>query len=314
MKFTLSWLKNHLDTGAGICTLAARLTMLGLEVEGVHDRARDLAPFTVAYVKESKPHPNADKLRVCIVETSSGTHQVVCGAPNARTGMKGVFAPVGSYIPGTDLDLKKGTIRGVDSNGMLVSMREMGLSDEHEGIIELPDDAPVGEPFARLLGLDDPVIDINVTADRPDCLGIHGVARDLAAAGLGRLLPFDAKDLPGSFDSPIRWRRDLPADQQHLCPYVVGRYFRGVKNGPSPKWLQDKLLAIGLRPISALVDITNYVTYDLGRPLHVFDAKKLSGDLTMRLARPGEFIPALDSKIYELEASMVIIADKTAPQ
>ena len=313
MKFTFSWLKNHLDTDADVDSIAKRLTMLGLEVEDVADRAKDLAPFTVAYVKEAKPHPNADKLRVCIVETSSGTHQVVCGAPNARTGMKGVFAPVGSYIPGTNLDLKKGTIRGVDSNGMLVSMREMGLSDEHEGIIELPDDAPVGEPFARLLGLDDPVIDINVTADRPDCLGIHGVARDLAAAGMGRLLPFDAKAVAGSFDSPIKWRRDLPANQQHLCPYVVGRYFRGVKNGPSPKWLQDKLLAIGLRPISALVDITNYVTYDLGRPLHVFDAKKLAGDLTMRLARPGEFIQALDGKIYELEDSMVIIADKTAP-
>lgn len=314
MKFTLSWLKNHLDTAADIDTLSKRLTMLGLEVEDVHDRAKDLAPFTVGYVKEAKPHPNADKLRVCLVETSSGTHQVVCGAPNARTGMKGVFAPVGSYIPGTNLDLKKGTIRGVDSNGMLVSMREMGLSDEHEGIIELPDDAPVGASFAQLLGLDDPVIDINVTADRPDCLGVHGVARDLAAAGVGRLRAPDLSPVPGGFDSPIKWLRDLPADQQHLCPYVAGRYFRGVKNGPSPKWLQDKLLAIGLRPISALVDITNYVTYDLSRPLHVFDAKKLSGDLTMRLARPGEFIQALDGKVYELESSMVIIADKTAPQ
>ncbi|HEY7687385.1 MAG TPA: phenylalanine--tRNA ligase subunit beta, partial [Dongiaceae bacterium] len=314
MKFTLSWLKDHLDTGADVDTLAARLTMLGLEVESVADRAKDLAPFTVAYVKEAKPHPNADKLRVCIVETFSGTHQVVCGAPNARTGMKGVFAPVGSHIPGTKLDLKKGNIRGVDSNGMLVSMREMGLSDEHEGIIELPDDAPVGEPFARLLGLDDPVLDMKVTPDRADCLGIHGVARDLAAAGLGRLRAPDLKPVPGSFDSPVKWLRDLPADQQHLCPYVVGRYFRGVKNGPSPKWLQDKLLAIGLRPISALVDITNYVTYDLGRPLHVFDAKKLAGDLTMRLARPGESIAALDGKTYALEDSMVVIADKNGPQ
>jgi phenylalanyl-tRNA synthetase beta chain len=314
MKFTLSWLKNHLDTDADVDSIAKRLTMLGLEVEDVADRAKDLAPFTVAYVKEAKPHPNADKLRVCIVETSSGTHQVVCGAPNARTGMKGVFAPVGSYIPGTNLDLKKGTIRGVDSNGMLVSMREMGLSDEHEGIIELPDDAPVGAPFAQVMGLDDPVIDISVTADRPDCLGVHGVARDLAAASVGNLRAPDLSPVPGSFDSPVKWLRDLPADQQHLCPYVVGRYFRGLKNGPSPKWLQDKLLAIGLRPISALVDITNYVTYDLGRPLHVFDAKKLAGDLTMRLARPGEFIHALDGKVYELESSMVIIADKKEPQ
>jgi phenylalanyl-tRNA synthetase beta chain len=313
MKFTLSWLKNHIDTDADIDMIGARLTMLGLEVEDIADRAKNLAPFTVAYVKEAKPHPNADKLRVCIVETSSGTHQVVCGAPNARTGMKGVFAPVGSHIPGTNLDLKKGVIRGVDSNGMLVSMREMGLSDEHEGIIELPDDAPVGEPFARLLGLGDPVIDINVTADRPDCLGVHGVARDLAAAGIGKLRAPDLSAVAGSFDSPVKWLRDLPGDQQHLCPYVVGRYFRGVKNGPSPNWLQDMLLAIGLRPISALVDITNYVTFDLGRPLHVFDAKRLSGDLTMRLAKPGESIQALDGKTYELEDSMVVIADKTGP-
>jgi phenylalanyl-tRNA synthetase beta chain len=314
MKFTLSWLKKHLDTSADIDALGARLTMLGLEVESITDRAKDLAPFTVGYVKEAKPHPNADKLRVCLVETAAGTHQVVCGAPNARTGMKGVFAPVGSHIPGTNLDLKKGTIRGVDSNGMLVSMREMGLSDEHDGIIELPDDAPVGTPFAKILGLDDPVIDINVTADRPDCLGVHGVARDLAAAGLGRLQAPDLAAVPGTFDSPVKWLRDLPADQQHLCPYVVGRFFRGVKNGPSPKWLQDKLLAIGLRPISALVDITNYVTFDLGRPLHVFDAKRLSGDLTMRLAKPGESIAALDGKTYALDESMVIIADKTGPQ
>jgi phenylalanyl-tRNA synthetase beta chain len=313
MKFTLSWLKNHIDTDADIGTIGARLTMLGLEVEDIVDRAKDLAPFTIAYVKEAKPHPNADKLRICIVETAHGTHQVVCGAPNARTGMKGVFAPVGSHIPGTNLDLKKGTIRGVDSNGMLVSMREMGLSDEHDGIIELADDAPVGEPFARLLGLDDPVIDINVTADRPDCLGVHGVARDLAAAGIGKLRAPDLSAVPGNFDSPVKWLRDLPADQQHLCPYVVGRYFRGVKNGPSPKWLQDKLLAIGLRPISALVDITNYVTFDLGRPLHVFDAKRLSGDLTMRLAKPGESIQALDGKTYQLDNSMVVIADKTGP-
>ncbi|MFM9842423.1 MAG: phenylalanine--tRNA ligase subunit beta [Dongiaceae bacterium] len=313
MKFTLSWLKNHIDTDADIDAIGARLTMLGLEVEDIADRAKDLAPFTVAYVKEAKPHPNADKLRVCIVETSSGTHQVVCGAPNARTGMKGVFAPVGSHIPGTNLDLNKGVIRGVDSNGMLVSMREMGLSDEHDGIIELADDAPVGEPFARLLGLDDPVIDINVTADRPDCLGVHGVARDLAAAGIGKLRALDLSAVAGTFDSPVKWLRDLPADRQHLCPYVVGRYFRGVKNGPSPKWLQDKLLAIGLRPISALVDITNYVTFDLGRPLHVFDAKRLSGDLTMRLAKPGESIQALDGKTYQLDDSMVVIADKTGP-
>jgi phenylalanyl-tRNA synthetase beta chain len=310
MKLTFSWLRDHLDTTADIATIADTLTMLGLEVESIEDRAKALALFTVAYVKEAKKHPNADKLSVCIVETGTETVQVVCGAPNARTGMKGVFAPAGSHIPGTNLDLKKGVIRGVESNGMLVSMREMGLSDEHEGIIELPADAPVGKPFAELLGLDDPVIDVKMTPDRADCLGVHGVARDLAAAGLGRLRAPDFAAIKGSFDSPILWKRDLPHDQQKACPFVAGRYFRKVKNGPSPKWLQDRLTAIGLRPISALVDITNYVTFDLGRPLHVFDAKKLAGDLTMRFAKAGESILALDGRTYMLDESMTVIADK----
>jgi phenylalanyl-tRNA synthetase beta chain len=309
MKFTLSWLKDHLDTQAGVSEIAARLTALGLEVESVDNPAEKLAPFVVAHVVEAKPHPNADRLRVCIVDTGKERLQVVCGAPNAKTGMKGVFAAVGSHIPGTALDLKKGVIRGVESNGMLVSERELGLSDEHEGIIELPDDAPIGESYAKLVGLDDPVIDIAITPDRADCLGVRGVARDLAAAGLGTLRPAQLDPVPGGFTSPIRWRRDLPAGEGHACPMVVGRYFRGVTNGPSPKWLQDRLVAIGLRPISALVDITNYVTFDLGRPLHVFDADKLSGDLTMRFARPGEEILALDGKTYRLDPSMTVIAD-----
>jgi phenylalanyl-tRNA synthetase beta chain len=308
MKFTLSWLKDHLDTTADVAAIADTLTMLGLEVESIEDRAKALAPFTVAYVKEAKKHPNADKLSVCIVDTGRETVQVVCGAPNARTGMKGVFAPVGSHIPGTSLDLKKGVIRGVESNGMLVSMREMGLSDEHEGIIELPDDAPVGAPFANVVGLDDPVIDVKMTPDRADCLGVHGIARDLAAAGLGQLRAPDLAPVKGSFDSPILWKRDLASDPK-ACPFVAGRYFRKVKNGPSPKWLQDRLAAIGLRPISALVDITNYVTFDLCRPLHVFDAKKLAGDLTMRFAKPGEQVLALDGKAYALDESMTVIAD-----
>jgi len=310
MKLTFSWLKDHLDTSADIATVADTLTMLGLEVESIEDRAKALAPFTVAFVKEATKHPNADKLSVCIVETGTETVQVVCGAPNARTGMKGVFAPAGSHIPGTNLDLKKGVIRGVESNGMLVSMREMGLSDEHEGIIELPDDAPVGAPFARLLGLDDPVIDVKMTPDRADCLGVHGIARDLAAAGRGQLRAPNVAAVKGSFDSPILWKRDLPPDQQKACPFVAGRSFRKVKNGASPKWLQDRLTAIGLRPISALVDITNYVTFDLGRPLHVFDAGKLAGDLTMRFAKAGESILALDGKTYTLDESMTVIADK----
>ena len=309
MKLTFSWLKDHLDTSADIATIADALTMLGLEVESIEDRAKALAPFTVAYVKEATKHPNADKLRVCIVDTGTETVQVVCGAPNARTGMKGVFAPAGSHIPGTNLDLKKGVIRGVESNGMLVSMREMGLSDEHEGIIELPDDAPVGRPFAQLLGLDDPVIDVKMTPDRADCLGVHGIARDLAAAGRGRLRAPNIAAVKGSFDSPILWKRDLPADPR-ACPFVAGRYFRNVRNGASPKWLQDRLTAIGLRPISALVDITNYVTFDLGRPLHVFDAKKLAGDLIMRFAKPGETVLALDGKTYTLDETMTVIADK----
>ncbi|MEQ9609036.1 MAG: phenylalanine--tRNA ligase subunit beta, partial [Kiloniellaceae bacterium] len=315
MKFTLNWLKDHLDTTASLKEITDKLSMIGLEVEGVEDRAESLKPFTVAYVKEARPHPNADRLRICIVDTGKGEVQVVCGAPNARTGMKGVFAPVGSYVPGTDLTLKAGKIRGEDSNGMLVSERELGLSDDHEGIIDLPADAPLGAAFAEVAGLNDPVIEIAITPNRGDCLGVRGVARDLAAAGLGTLKPLQAAEpVNGTFDSPIRWRRDLPADRQHACPYVAGRYFRGVKNGPSPKWLQDRLRAIGLRPISALVDVTNYVTFDLGRPLHVFDADKVKGDVVMRLARPGDEILALDGDTYTLDGEMVAIYDDNGPE
>ncbi len=318
MKFTLSWLKRHLETDRPLDEIATTLSMIGLEVESIEDRAKALAPFTVAFVKEARQHPNAERLRVCIVDTGKEEVQVVCGAPNARTGMKGVFAPVGATIPGTDLLLKAGKIRGEASNGMLVSEREMGLSDEHEGIIELPEDAEVGQPFAATMGLDDPVIDLGITPNRGDCLGVHGIARDLAAAGLGRLKApeylGDAAAVPGVFDSPRRWLRDLPEGLGAACPYVAGRSFRKVKNGPSPRWLQDRLQAIGLRPISALVDITNFVTMDLGRPLHVFDAAKLKGDLTMRMAREGEEILALDGKTYALDPEMVIIADEVAPQ
>jgi len=310
MKFTLGWLRQHLASDADAAAIAERLTALGIEVETVADRARDLAPFTVGYVVEAKPHPNADRLRVCIVDTGKEKVQVVCGAPNARTGMKGVFAPAGSRIPGTGLELKKGVIRGVESNGMLCSAREMGLGQDHDGIIELPADAPVGKPFAAVMGLDDPVFDAKVTPDRADCLGVRGIARDLAAAGVGTLKPVDLSPAKGSFESPIRWRRDL-ADEA-ACPYVVGRYFRGLKNGPSPQWLKDRLVAIGLRPISALVDITNFVTFDLNRPLHVFDATKLAGDLVMRMAKPGETILALDGRRYALDPDMTVIADAKA--
>jgi len=314
MKFTLSWLKNHLETDAGAEEIADRLTLLGLEVEGIEDRARDLRPFTVAYVVEAKPHPNADRLKVCQVDTGTEVVQVVCGATNARTGMKGVFAPVGCYIPGTDMTLKAGVIRGETSNGMLVSEREMGLSDEHEGIIELDEAAPLGAPMAQVMGLDDPVIDVAITPNRADCLGVRGIARDLAAAGLGTLKPVDLSPVAGAFESPIKWRRDLPGGLSAACPFVAGRTFRGVKNGPSPAWMQRRLTAIGLRPISALVDITNYVTYDLCRPLHVFDADKLAGDLTMRMAADGEDILALDGETYRLDPTMVVIADDNGPQ
>ena len=315
MKFTFDWLKDHLETEASLDEIVEKLSMLGLEVEGVDNPAESFASFVVGYVTEANQHPNADRLRVCRVETGSGEVQVVCGAPNARTGMYGVFAPVGSYVPGTDLVLKAGKIRGADSNGMLLSERELGLSDEHEGIIDLAADGngadlQPGLPIAKILGLDDPVIDIAITPNRSDCLGVRGVARDLAAAGLGKLKPLNAPKIEGTFESPLKWVRDLPADLQDACPYVAGRSFRGVKNGPSPAWMQKRLKAIGLRPISALVDITNYVTFDLGRPLHVFDADKVHGNPTMRMARDGEEVLALDGRTYELDSSMTVIADE----
>lgn len=313
MKFTLGWLKDHLETEASLEEITDKLSMIGLEVEAVEDRAAALAPFTVAYVKEAKQHPNADRLSVCLVDTGTETVQVVCGAPNARTGMKGVFAPAGSYIPGTEIVLKPGKIRGEASNGMLLSEREIGLSDEHEVIIELPDDTPLGAPFAEVMDLGDPVIEIAITPNRGDCLGVRGIARDLAAAGLGSLKDRAIPPVSGGFESPVKWRRDLPGALAAACPYVAGCYYRGVKNGPSPAWMQQRLRAIGLRPISALVDITNYVTFDMGRPLHVFDADKLAGDVTMRMAAKGEEILALDGESYRLEPDMVVIADDRGP-
>ncbi|MEQ8251714.1 MAG: phenylalanine--tRNA ligase subunit beta [Oceanibaculum nanhaiense] len=310
MKFTLSWLKEHLDTDAPLEEIVRTLSMIGLEVEGVEDRAAALAPFTVAHVISAEQHPDADRLRVCKVDTGTEVVQVVCGAPNARTGMKGVFAPVGSHVPGTGIDLKKGTIRGQDSNGMLVSERELGLSDEHDGIIELPEDAPLGLAFAKYAGLDDPLIDIAITPNRADCLGVRGVARDLAAAGLGTLRKLDTSKRNGSYPSPVVWRRDFPADAMDACPIVVGRHFRNVKNTTSPRWLQDRLKAVGLRPISALVDITNYVMMDLGRPLHVYDADKIEGGhLTIRFAKDGEKFQALNGKEYTLDSEIVAIGD-----
>ncbi|SJZ82056.1 phenylalanyl-tRNA synthetase beta subunit [Enhydrobacter aerosaccus] len=309
MKFTLSWLKEHLATEASLAEIRDRLTMLGLEVEGITNPAETLKGFVVGYVVEAVQHPNADRLRVCKVDTGAGVVQVVCGAPNARTGMKGVFAPTGSYIPGTGITLKASKIRGEESNGMLCSSRELQLGDDHSGIIDLPAEVKTGIPAAEALGLDDPVIEIKVTPNRADCLGVHGIARDLAASGLGTLKPFAAERIAGTFQSPIKWTHGYQPKPDSPCPIVVGRYFRGVKNGPSPDWLQHRLKAIGLRPISALVDITNFVTFDLNRPLHVFDAKKLSGDLVMRQANEGETILALDGKTYTLDPAVAVIAD-----
>ena len=305
MKFTLSWLKDHLETEANAAEISDALTDLGLEVESVTDRASSLAPFKVCHVIEARPHPNADKLRVCDVETAEGRMQVVCGAPNARTGMKAVFAPMGSTIPGNGMVLKPSQIRGVESQGMLVSEREMGLSDEHDGIIELPADAVVGDGFAGLFGLDDPVFDIAITPNRGDCLAVRGIARDLAAKGLGRLKPQVIEPVEGYFDSPIKVATLAP----EACSMFAGRLVRGVKNGPSPQWLQRRLRAVGQRPISALVDITNLLSLDRGRPLHVFDAAKISGDLIARFARQDETVEALDGKTYHLDADMCVIAD-----
>lgn len=312
MKFTLSWLKTHLETEADLTIISKKLTDLGLEVEGIEDKAQALKPFVIGYVIEAKQHPNADRLRVCQVDTGKGVLQVVCGAPNARTGMKGVFAPVGTHIPGTKLDLKAGNIRGEASNGMLCSARELGLGEDHDGIIDLPQDAPIGTSFAQYRNLNDPVIEIKITPDRADCLGVFGVARDLASAGLGKLKPITEKHIAGTFKSPIQWQIDESAKSS--VPYTAGRYFRNVKNGPSPQWLQGRLTSIGLRPISALVDITNFVTFDLCRPLHVFDADKVKGNLVMRSAKAGETLLALDSKTYTLEPDMIVIADENGPE
>jgi len=310
MKFTLGWLKEHLDTDRSLGEIVDKLTMIGLEVERVEDKAKLLAPFVIARVVEAKQHPNADRLRVCMVDTGGGDPiQVVCGAPNARTGMKGVFVPPGAFIPGKNMTLAVGSIRGVESRGMLVSEFELQLSDDHEGIIDLPDDAPIGANYAQWAGLGDPMIEINLTPNRADCTGVHGIARDLAAADMGKLKDASIKPVKGAFPCPVRVTLDFGATPS-LCPAFALRLVRGVKNGPSPDWLQRRLTAIGLRPINALVDITNFITYDRGRPLHVFDAAKMRSDLVVRRARAGETLLALDGKSYALDESICVIADE----
>jgi phenylalanyl-tRNA synthetase beta chain len=309
MKFTLAWLKQHLDTDRSLGELADKLTMIGLEVERIEDKTKEFAPFVIARVVDAKQHPNADRLRVCMVDTGAGDPvQVVCGAPNARTGMKSVFAPPGAFIPGKNITLGVGKIRDVESRGMLVSEAELQISDDHDGIIDLPDDAPLGAPYANYAGLDDPVIEINLTPNRGDATGVHGIARDLAAADMGKFIDPAIKPVKGGFPCPVKVTLDFGATPS-LCPAFGLRLVRGVKNGPSPEWLQKRLTAIGLRPINALVDITNFITYDRGRPLHVFDAAKVRGNLTVRRARLGETLLALDGKTYTLDDTMCVIAD-----
>ncbi|CTQ49547.1 Phenylalanine--tRNA ligase beta subunit [Jannaschia donghaensis] len=313
MKFTLSWLKHHLDTEAPVDEIAETLTDLGLEVEGIENPAARLADFTLGYVKSAEKHPDADRLRVCQVETDEGVQQIICGAPNARAGITVVIAKPGVYVPGIDTTIGVGKIRGIESFGMMASEKELELSDEHDGIIELAEGV-VGQRFSDWLAEHepakvDPVIEIAITPNRPDALGVRGVARDLAARGLGVLRDLPDAEVTGGFDSPVSVRID--ADTTDGCPVFAMRMIRGVKNGPSPAWLQDQLRAIGLRPISFLVDVTNWFTYDLNRPLHVFDADKVTGDLRVHRARGGEEIVALDDKTYVLPQGAMVISDDT---
>jgi phenylalanyl-tRNA synthetase beta chain len=310
MKFTLSWLKTHLETDASVDEITEILTRIGLELEGVENRGAAIAAFRVAHVIEAVPHPNADRLRACKVDTGDGIVSVVCGAPNARTGMKAVFAAPGSFIPGTNVTLKIGEIRGVQSAGMLLSAREMGLGEDHAGIVELPGDAPVGVSYATWSGLDDPIIEISVTPNRGDCFSVRGVARDLAAAGAGTLKPFRPAQIHPSIDGGPHWKIDFP----EACPWILGRAIQGVRNSPSPKWLQDRLTSIGLRPINALVDMTNFFTFDLGRPLHVFDVAKLTGNVLTLRRGGGETIRALNGKEYIVDPEDCAICDEAAVQ
>ena len=316
MKFTLSWLKSHLDTEAGVAEIAAALTDLGLEVEDVTDPAARLRDFFIGKVESAEPHPDADRLRVCQVRTRHGLQQIVCGAPNARAGITAVIAEPGTYVPGIDTTIGVGRIRGVESHGMMASEREMELSDEHDGIIELPS-GEVGESFADWLarndpGRVDPVIDIAITPNRPDALGVRGVARDLAARGLGTLKPLAEPRVEGAFDSPIGVA--VEPDTLDGCPLFCARLVRGVRNGPSPAWLQQRLKAVGLRPISFLVDVTNFFTLDLNRPLHVFDAAKVAGNLRVHRAAGGETLEALDERTYAFPEGAIVISDDAGPE
>ena len=307
MKFTINWLKRHLDTNANDQEICDTLTAIGLELEEFEDKAKAFAPFKVAYVEKAEKHPDADKLQICTVKTENGTLQVVCGAPNARAGMKGVFAPPGTYIPGLDLTLKKSKIRGVESHGMLVSEKELCLSEEHEGIIEVDQKHDIGAHVADIYGLDEKIIEIGLTPNRADCAGVRGIARDLAAAGLGTLKSQDEQDVKGTFKSPVT----VTIEDTAGCKLFYGCLIKNVKNGPSPAWLQNMLKSVGLRPISALVDITNLMMLDQCRPLHVYDADKLQGNITVRTTQKGETLEALDDKTYETIKGAVGITDES---
>ena len=306
MKFSLSWLKEHLDTRADIQGVADALNRIGLEVEGIENPAEKLKGFTVAKVLTADRHPQADKLQVLTVDAGQGPLQVVCGAPNARAGLVGVFGVEGAVVPANGMVLKKAAIRGVESNGMMCSTRELELGDDHDGIIELPSDAPIGTAFADYAKLDDPIIDVAITPNRQDCMGVRGIARDLAAAGLGTLKPLKVPAIAGSFPCPTEIRIADPEG----CPAFYGRVVRGVTNGESPDWMQARLKAAGQRPISALVDITNYVMLDHGRPSHAYDLAKLTGAVSARRAVEGETVTALNGKDYRLTADMTVIADE----
>jgi phenylalanyl-tRNA synthetase beta chain len=307
MKFSLSWLKDHLDTDADAATVGETLTRIGLEVEAIDNPAEALKPFRVAKVLTAERHPQADKLQVLTVDAGEGEPlQVVCGAPNARAGLVGVFGGPGTYVPGSDFTLKKAAIRGVESNGMMCSARELMLGEDHDGIIELPADAPVGASFPDYAGLDDAVFDVAITPNRQDCMGVRGIARDLAAAGLGKLKPLDVPVIEGAFDNEV----EIRIEDAEGCPAFFGRTVRGLTNGQSPDWMQRRLKAAGQRPISALVDITNYVMIDLGRPSHAYDLKELKGAIVARRARDGETVMALNEKEYRLDSSMTVIADE----
>ena len=306
MKFTLSWLKEHLDSDANLQAILEALTKVGLEVEGVEDPTEKLGAFRIARVLSAAPHPQADKLQILSVDAGDGEPlQIVCGAPNARAGLVGVLGRPGDYVPGLDVTLKVAAIRGVESRGMMCSMRELELGESHDGIIELPADAPLGAVYVDWAGLADPVIDVAITPNRQDCMGVRGIARDLAAAGLGTLKPLNIPTITGRGECPIEIRTEDPEG----CPAFFGRVVKGVVNGDSPEWMAKRLVAVGQRPISALVDITNYVMLDHGRPLHVYDLAKIAGPIVARKARPGEELLALNGKSYALDETMTVIAD-----